>query len=540
MAADSTGEKRELATGARETAGERVPQPSRPSGPPGPPDRASQGGIPAKASPSTRPSGGMPAAKRPSSTRMPAANPDSTEPMKTVDPHEILASMRGAYDPPQAAPAPEPAAEPESAPRLDEVTSAAARDLEARAVAEAKEAARDVFARKSVSPMVAAAEAHPLAAYELLARAHRLADLVSLTERVTGEAARARASSWSFRPRVVELAEAALLGRSDADTRFGNVRDVLATGGESASERALAAALYAHALAEAPRKEAPERAREILWLAAHSAFDATPLLDRALGEDADAVWRAIAGEIKNGGGSRAEAVVGCAALAGSGTHAARALSTELARGLQDPVLVRLLATSDAATPEEIRLEGEMLPAPRSRFATTLLALTGILLAVHVARLVAKLALAYRVPAEVSFTESGVRVKTRTEVLGRIVREREHVVLRSGLVRVVREVRFPRAAFYAGLLALALGSYVGVRAFADGVRSASPSLLLVGIVIVGLGIAADFVLGTLLPGSRGRCRIAFVPRSGPVLCIGDVDVRRADDALTRSLGRAGHA
>jgi hypothetical protein len=363
---------------------------------------------------------------------------------------------------------------------------------------------------------------------------------VSLTERVTGEAARARASTWSFRPRVVELADAAHLPRTDADTRFGNALDVLATGGESAAERALAAALYAHAVAEAPRKEAPQRAREILWLAAHTTFDATPLLDRALGEDADAVWRAIAGEVKNGIASRAEAVVACAALAGSGTGAARALSAELARDLKDPVLVRLLATGEAATPEEIRLEGELLPPPRSRFATTLLALSGILLVVHVARLLAKLALAYRVPAEVSFSESGVRVKTRTEVLGRIVREREHVVLRSGLVRVVREVRFPRAAFYAGLLALALGSYVGVRAFADGVRAASPSLLLVGIVVVGLGIAADFVLGTLLPGSRGRCRIAFVPRTGPVLCIGDVDLRRADDALARSLGRTGHA
>src|SRR4029079_16988903 len=114
---------------------------------------------------------------------------------------------------------------------------------------------------------------------------------------------------------------------------------------------------------------------------------------------------------------------------------------------------------------------------------TVLALTGILFAIHAARLFARVALAYRVPAEVSLSESGVRVKTRTELLGRALREREHVILRSGLVRVVRDVRFPRAAFYSGLFALALGSYIGVRAFADGVRAASPSLLLVGLLIV---------------------------------------------------------
>ena len=126
------------------------------------------------------------------------------------------------------------------------------------------------------------------------------------------------------------------------------------------------------------------------------------------------------------------------------------------------------------------------------------------------------------------------MKSRTELLGRILREREHVIVRSGLVRVVREVRYPRAAFYAGLLALALGSYVGVRAFSDGVRAASPSLLLTGLVIVILGIAVDFVLGSVIPGNRGRVSISFVPRSGATLCLADVDAARADDALKRAL------
>jgi hypothetical protein len=387
------------------------------------------------------------------------------------------------------------------------------------------------------------AEARPLAAYELLARSARLADLASLTNRIVTEAARARVSDWFFTSKVGTIADELRLTREDCDTRFGNVLDVLGSGGEGPSEKALAAALWAHAVAETPRARTEEEdslAADILWLATHTAFDATLLLDRALGEEASDLWIAIADRVKRiergrgGALGRGEAIVGCAALAASGAARAKTLCSELAREVKDPVLLRVLSTGEDMAPEEVRLEGEMLPTPRGPVATTLLAFSGLLFAIHAVRLLARLALAYRRPAEVSLSESGIRVKTRTEMLGRTLREREHVILRSGLVRVVREVRFPRAAFYAGLFALAIGSYIGVRAFVDGVRSASPSLLVVGLVIVAIGIGADFVLGTILPGSRGRCRLAFVPRSGPTICVGDVDMRRADDALARSL------
>jgi hypothetical protein len=401
-------------------------------------------------------------------------------------------------------------------------------------------------ARSSADLAVSASDARPLAAYELLARSARLGDLIALTNRVVTDAARARAADWAFTSKVNASAEDTKLTREDADTRFGNVLDVLSTGGEGAAERALASALWAHAVAESPRSRTEDEDRlagDILWLATHTAFDATSLLDRALGDEAADLWTAIADRVrriergKGGALGRGEAIVACAALAASGASKAKALCTDLAGELKDPVLLRVLATGESATPAEVRLEGELLPAPRGAVATTLLAFTGVLFAFHAARVLARLALAYRRPAEVSMTESGVRVKTRTELLGRTLREREHVILRSGLVRVVREVRFPRAAFYAGLLALAVGSYVGVRAFVDGVRAASPSLLAVGLIVVVLGIGADFVLGTLLPGSRGRCRVAFVPRTGPILCVGDVDARRADDALARSLARS---
>jgi hypothetical protein len=94
------------------------------------------------------------------------------------------------------------------------------------------------------------------------------------------------------------------------------------------------------------------------------------------------------------------------------------------------------------------------------------------------------------------------------------------------------VRFSGVALYAGLLALAVGSYVGVAAFVDGVRSASPTLLAAGLAIVALGLGLDFVFACVLPGARGRCRVFFVPRRGEKLCVGGIELGRADALLAR--------
>ena len=380
----------------------------------------------------------------------------------------------------------------------------------------------------------------PLAAYEAVARSARLPDVVAIAQKIITDAASARRSGWNHVEKVTAAAEEAKLARADADTPFGNLLKVLGSGPEGEAERALASAIWAHAIAEARHGDEDRLAGDVLWLATHTPFDATPLLDRALGEEADDLWTAIGVRVRridDGRGTalgRGEAIVGCAALTASSSETARQIVSELAPKLHDPTLARLLAGASIAPAREVRLEGQFISAPRGPVLTAILAVTGILLVMHAVRILARLALAYRRPAELSLSESGVRMKTRTELLGRTLREREHVIVRSGLVRVVREVRYPRAAFYAGLLALALGSYVGVRAFADGVRAASPSLLLTGLVVVILGIAVDFVLGSVIPGTKGRVRISFIPRTGPALCMSDVDATRADEALSRAL------
>lgn len=277
-------------------------------------------------------------------------------------------------------------------------------------------------------------------AHEALSKHPRLADLAAVAGAVVAGTATA-----------ADEAKAKGLARDDAGTDFGNALEVLERGARSDDERALAAALCAHAVARDPRL------------------------------------------------------------------AARLLPGDKA------------APGATMTP----VVGELAPAPRGPVATGLLAFTGILFVVNAARLLGRWVLAYRRPAEMTLSEDGgVRVHWRTELLGRTLRDRSVVVPRTGLARATRDVRYPSIALYAGLLALAVGSWVGVAAFVDGVRAASPSLLAWGLAIVALGLAIDFALSSLAPGARGRCRLLLVPRDGSGLCIAGVDTARADAVLAR--------
>ncbi len=495
----------------------------------------------------------MPGSKHPSSRPVVAAAPaepaapakhPSSRPVEAAAPAKHPSSRPVEAAPAAAAPA---AVEAVAEPADDAITGVDAPAAPVAAKAFPPSGHTSVKTAAAAEAPAATATGDVLDAYEAVARSARLPDLVAITQKILGEAAATRSATWDYASKVAAAAEEAKLSRADANTPFGNALLVLGTGATTEPQRALAASLYAHAIAEARRDDDERLASDILWFAAHTSFDATALLDRALGDEADDVWSAIGDRVrridegKAATPSRAEAIVGCAALVASEAAVARKVAVDLAPRLHDKTLSRLLGSFTAPTGStvraslrEVRLEGEAMAAPRGPVLTTILALTGILFVMHAVRLVARLALAYRRPAEVSLSDAGITMRTRTEMLGRTLREREHVIVRAGLVRVVREVRYPRAAFYAGLLALALGSYVGVRAFVDGVRAASPSLLLTGLVVVALGIAADFVLGSVLPGGRGRVRVVFVPRTGKALCVGDVDATRADDALARAL------
>lgn len=343
----------------------------------------------------------------------------------------------------------------------------------------------------------------------------------------------------------------ASFNRLDNQTTLGDAFAALERGPQGRREQVLLGALLARSVAASPPAgvEAEDKmAGELLWLAAHAGFDAFPSLDVALGSRASGLWGALCDLIRRidrgreSSFDRADATVGALALRSASLEDARAAARKLADEVEDPTLAELLrgGQSVGSAPlegGEIKLTGELQPAPRAAWLTALTALTGWMLIENAARFLSRTALQRRSPAELEITSEGLRVRARTEMLGKVLREVEHVVPLDGLAVASREVRFPRLALYAGLLALMLGSYVGASLLGDGIKAASPSLLGQGLLILAIGIALELGATALFPGARGRCRVILVPKKGRTLCLGDVDAENARRTLASIPRRA---
>lgn len=408
----------------------------------------------------------------------------------------------------------------------------------------------------------------PYAVLDELAGHPRGDDLARLVHTVAFAAADERRTSLS--DGVDELADRAGLRLEDAETRFGNALGVLQRPeGAGSPARALLSTLLARgvALSLPTGAEAEGRVAEALvWLATHTPVDALPALDASAGERAAGLWTAVAALIRRADGGageggrapgqelgRAEAIVAAAGLRGSTSAVARAEAAALAAEVRDPILRSLLRDARGSSPpppdgwtddgaparpaapapgSPATIEGELVPAPRGPVPFVLLAVTGLLLVMHLARLVGRFVLRYRRPAEVEITARGLTVRTRTQLFGRTFKEGETHIPAEALLRATRETRYPRLGLYAGLVALGLGTYLGVSLFVDGARAGSPELLGVGALILALGAALDFGLSHLASKARGRCRVIIVPRKGPAVALALADAALADAALSR--------
>jgi hypothetical protein len=334
---------------------------------------------------------------------------------------------------------------------------------------------------------------------------------------------------------VTERATAANLSQPDATVGQQNVLDALSRPTKGPDEALLLGSLLAYALALDPG-QAESISKNLVWLATHAGVDAFHAIDDAMGDAASAVWNALADLLKqhdetNAGITRAEAIVAASALATSQNATAQRRREELSQA-RTPTLARLLRAPvrPAMRGMDAALAGELAPPPRGPAATFFLGLSGWLLVSHLARTFGRFALQYRRPTEVRLTPQGIQVKSTTKMLGKVMRESETLIPLEGLARATREVRFPRLGTYAGLVALAIGSYVGVSWFIDGIRSGSFSLATVGLLVVLGGVALDFALMSWLPGRKGRCRLVLVPRRGSTTCVGWVDAAQADAML----------
>lgn len=338
-----------------------------------------------------------------------------------------------------------------------------------------------------------------------------------------------------------EAAERLGLRPSDAETPHGNVLTLLEQGaaGASVEARMLLGALLARGVALSPPDgaEAELRVAEALaWLARETSIDALSALEHTMGDKSDGLLQALGALVRKADRGaapalgRAGAMLAAVALRGSERPLARAEAELLRAEIHDPVVRALLGGEAGPRRTSGTLAGELMPTPRGPVLTALLAATGVLALMRVGRVMASLVLRYRCPAEITTHESGVRVRYKTELLGRTLRERELHFPREALSRVEREVRYPRAALYAGLFALALGSYVGTRLFAFGAQSSSPELLGLGALVVALGLLVDYALSYAAQSARGRARLVLVPRKGAGVAVAGPSADAIDRAL----------
>lgn len=331
-----------------------------------------------------------------------------------------------------------------------------------------------------------------------------------------------------------------------AETSFGNViRALKKRGAATGQERTLLGALVARGVAKNPPSsaDAERRVAEALaWLSSHTVADPLGALEQALlrSNAATGLFAALADVVRAHDEGRADSVdrpsalVAAFALARSNIEPATRSREEIARAVKDPTLAAILVapttTDKAGAAAQLVVSGEETAPPRGSFLTFVMTVTFLLPLLGLAKLFGRFALRLRRPTEMAFTKDGVTVKSRVEVLGKTVRERETFLATGSLVRAAREVRYPRLATYVGIVCLLIGSYFGLRFALYGVKGGSPELLALGLVILVVALVVDYALSLLPARKPDHCRIVLEPRRGRVLAVARVETTKADAAL----------
>lgn len=376
-----------------------------------------------------------------------------------------------------------------------------------------------------------------------------LAALVSKVALASAAARRPDLASKFHAPAAESLAaiQAGGIEPERAQTPFGNPLKVLEEGPESPAERQLVGAMLALGIAVGLPEGEQERdvlAADLVWLATHTTIDALSFIDAALGEQAAGMWEAIAHVARDPEAvgpefGRAEALIAAAAISTSKSEIAHRARLHLSHAATDTGVRALAAGAVTATAD--RLDGELSLPPFGPVVTTLLTFTGVLFVLQLGRVLLRFVLAFKRPASISIGPNGLELNQRTELLGKVLRERSIVVPLGSLVRVTRETRYARAGMYAGLVALVVGSYFGMGLLVDAVRvpGGSASLFGLAVLMMIVGLALDFTFSNAADTVRGKCRMLVVAQRGRTFCVGSLDPARAD-AMLASIAEAARA
>ncbi len=294
-----------------------------------------------------------------------------------------------------------------------------------------------------------------------------------------------------------------------------------------------------HAAVETP--EFAQRARQMLWLECNSKLALLTLLPKILqGRQVSLTANTVAGLLTGVWKadrplSRGEQYAALVWLQSLDVSFAGVLVQRARQAIIPAIPSRLGGTNgQARTGAQFTLSGRLAAVPRSAVATAVGAFTGWLFIRQIADFALRVCLAYRAKAEVRVTEKGLEVHEKRSLLGRRFRERTSLVSMHEVRRLSREVRYARSGTYAGLVALGLGSFLGMRLFVDGLRvpGFSGPLLWLGLLLVVGGLCLDFALANWLDATRGRCRFLVVTEGGKGFCLADVEPAELDAMLSQ--------
>ncbi len=350
-------------------------------------------------------------------------------------------------------------------------------------------------------------------------------------------AADRRQAEWLSSPEVAEIPPGQLLEltQDQAETSAGNLLEVLDRGATRASEwNALGAAVALTVSRSWSELPAAETLDQLSWLAAHTPCSPWLFLDACLEDARDTFWQAAADACDKW--SQATQLAVAAGVISAASPPALAFKTTLADASESPVLRHLL---QFGTPTG-SLSGELVAGPSRPWVLVLKAVTGWLLVAGVGRLVARFVLGARQPAQLSISAAGLQIVSQRRMLGRSLGERTSVTPLAEVGSLSRETRFARAGLYAGLLALAVGSYLGSSMMLDGVRvpGGSPSLLGFGVLAVIVGLVLDLAFSALDHLRRGQTRLIIQTRQHGALSLRGLSADRVDEWLKRAAALRG--
>jgi hypothetical protein len=338
-----------------------------------------------------------------------------------------------------------------------------------------------------------------------------------------------------------------------ASTRAGNLLSILERGAETPLERALVAAFAVAGFGDAAGgdsagRQASERlfrfVRHADWLEVCTDFRVYPFVDELLDAAlAGHVWRelaqAVADEATGRDGElprvRARNAARLSALASSRTDAARgALRSVVSSSALDEVTRHVASTlagdgAASAVPASLLIEGELGRARRGGAVETLRWVSGWAILAWLLRGLAFL-LGVRRRAEVRLGRAGLEVRSRTTLLGRVIREQEETWRLEALETASRQVRYPSLHLLVGVLCGSLGLLSGGLFLFDGARSGELVLLGVGAALIVGGAGLDLVLDVLVPGARGKASVELHARAQRPLRLTRVSLADADSFL----------